>query len=262
MSNLLKMMARELAVRTPVLRESYFDLEFARRPQSFRGVYCSFAEALAEAPVEKLAGYDHEEIATIDEPNLDRLNSSDYPVLFWLSRLLPAARAVLDLGGNLGVAYYAYRRFIDFPENLRWTVCEVSETVRAGRALAKRKGEALLSFTDQVDAAPETDIFFTAGALQYIEEPLAQILAGLAKRPRHVVVQRVPLQCGGSFVTLQNNGAWTVPYQVGNEGTFIKSVTGLGYELVDHWKTSRSLRVLAHPLTREAVYQGMYFRLR
>jgi putative methyltransferase (TIGR04325 family) len=262
MSGLFKTMARELVVRTPVLREHFFDHEFARRPQSFRGVYSSFSEALADAPQDRLVGYDHEEVATLDEPNLENLNGADYPILFWLSRFLPETCGVIDLGGNLGVAYYAYRRFLEFPEELRWTVCEVSETVRAGRALAKKLGVKQLEFVERMDAASQSDVFFTAGALQYIEESLAQMLAGLPKLPAHVLVQRVPLQGAESFVTLQNNGAWVVPYKVGNEESFIKSVTGLGYELVDQWKTSRVLQVLAHPVDREARYQGMYFRLR
>ena len=261
MSPFLKIVAREVMVRTPVLRESFFDHEFSRRQQSFRGVYHSFPEALDRAPAGKLAGYDHEEVALIDKPNLDRLNSADYPVLFWLSRILPEARGVFDLGGNLGVAYYAYHRHLDFPADLRWTVCEVPETVRAGRELAEEKGEMALAFTEHRNEAPEADVFFTAGALQYIDEPVAEILAARPKRPRHVLIQRVPLTSEENFITLQNNGAWIVPYKVSNEGAFIASVEALGYELVDHWKTARKLQVLMHPLSYEATYQGMYFRL-
>jgi putative methyltransferase (TIGR04325 family) len=262
MSHFLKTVAREVIVRTPVLRESFFDYEFARHEQSFRGIYDSFSEALDRAPAGKLTGYDHEEVAFIDRPNLDRLNSADYPVLFWLSRILPQAPAVFDLGGNLGVAYYAYRRHLEFPAKLHWTVCEVSETARAGRELAEEKGEKQLAFTDDRKAAPEADIFFTAGALQYIDEPVTAILAARPKRPRHVLIQRVPLSSEEPFITLQNNGAWIVPYKVENETTFIASVKALGYELVDHWRTARKLQVLMYPLSHEAIYQGMYFRLR
>ena len=91
---------------------------------------------------------------------------------------------------------------------------------------------------------------------------MASILAARPKLPRHVLIQRVPLSSEEHFITLQNNGAWIVPYKVEHETTFIASVEALGYELVDHWRTSRKLQVLMHPLSHEATYQGMYFRLR
>jgi putative methyltransferase (TIGR04325 family) len=262
MSSLFKTVAREVILRTPVLRENYLDHEFARHPQSFRGVYVSFADALEHAPAGKRAGYDHEENATDYEPTLNRLNKADYPVLLWLSKILPEAKAVFDLGGNLGVAYYAYCHYLHFPAELHWMVCEVSATVKAGRALAKRAGKKQLTFTGDRAAMPEADIFFTAGALQYIEESLADILAARSSRPRHVIVQRVPLQRGEPFITLQNNGAWVVPYKVDNEDVFIESLVALGYELVDRWNTPRQLQVLDHPFDHVATYQGMYFRLR
>lgn len=228
MNSLFKTVARELVLRTPVLRENYLDHEFACHPQSFRGVYNSFADALAHAPAGKIAGYDHEEITTFYEPTLNQLNKADYPVLFWLAQLFPKAQAVFDLGGNLGTAYYAYCQYLTFPSQLRWTVCEVPTTVRAGRAMARRSGKIQLAFTEHRDAAPEADIFFTAGALQYIEEPLAEILTGRANLPPHVIVQRVPLTREESFITLQNNGTWVVPYKVENEDAFIESVVALG----------------------------------
>ena len=262
MSHFLKTVGRELLLSTPVLRESFHDYEFARRRQSFRGVYGSFYEALERAPADKPAGYEHEDDTTSCAAVAEELNPADYPVLYWLARILPEARAVFDLGGNMGLAFYAYRRFVEFAPELRWTVGEIASTVRAGRALAAERGETQLLFTEDRAAAGEADVFFTAGALQYIEEPLGEMLAGLERRPRHVVVQRVPLQDGEPFVTLQNNGSWVVPYQVANEREFIAGVEALGYELVNQWPTWRTLQVAHRPFDRSAAYKGMYFRLR
>jgi putative methyltransferase (TIGR04325 family) len=262
MGHFLKTVGRELLLSTPVLRESYYDYEFARRRQSFRGVYGSFYEALEHVPAGRPAGYEHEDDTAGCAAMAEELNPADYPVLYWLARILPEARGVFDLGGNVGVAFYAYRKFLDFAPGLRWTVCEIASTVAAGRALAEKRGKSQLGFTEDRAEAAQADVFFTAGALQYIEEPLAEMLAGLARKPRHVVVQRVPLQEGERFVTLQNNGTWVVPYQVANEGEFIAGVTGLGYELVDQWPTWRSLQVAQRPFDRSAAYKGMYFRLR
>jgi len=261
MKRLAKILAKELALRTPFLQDKYLEWEFRRRKQSFRGIYPSFEAATRAAPTGKLVGYDHDEALDLDEEYLENLNPADYPVLFWMAPLLPGAQTVFELGGNIGVAFYVYRDYLAYPDRLRWMVCEVSATVEAGRKLAQKKGEQQLSFTTQREAAEEADIYFTSGALQYIEEPFAEILGRLTIRPRHVLINRVPLCAGPSFITLQNNGAWVVPYKVVNETAFIESLTALGYELADHWRIHRSLEVLTSPKHRVDNYQGMYFRL-
>ena len=118
-------------------------------------------------------------------------------------------------------------------------------------------------FEDIADPAEADgcDVYFTAGALQYIEEPFAAMIQRLARPPRHLVIQRVPLWKGKRFITLQNNNTWTVPYKIENEADFIKSLTDLGYSLVDHWRLSRSLTVLNSPEHFVENYQGLYLRL-
>ncbi len=101
------------------------------------------------------------------------------------------------------MAFYVYRHYLTYPEQLRWIVCEVSATVAAGQGLAQKKGERQLSFTTERDAAEKADIYFTSGALQYIEEPFCEILGRLTHRPPHVLINRVPLCSGPSFITLQ-----------------------------------------------------------
>ena len=120
----------------------------------------------------------------------------------------------------------------------------------------------ILLFTEDRSVAESADLYFTAGALQYIEEPFGEILGRLKQRPRHVILHRVPMQDGEQFVTLQNNGTWLAPYKVMNESALVAGVTALGYELVNQWPTFRNLQVLQHPFDRRAAYKGMYFRMR
>jgi putative methyltransferase (TIGR04325 family) len=133
--------------------------------------------------------------------------------------------------------------------------------VEAGHRLAVEKGERQLRFTTDRGEADDCDIYVTAGALQYIEEPFADIIARLPRRPRHILLNRVPLWDGERFITLQNNGAWTVPYKIENREQFAQSLIGLGYDLIDHWRTGRTLQVLTSPEHFVENYHGMYFRL-
>jgi putative methyltransferase (TIGR04325 family) len=260
MHPLAKTLVREVVRNTPFLRDRYFEWEFRRREQSYRGIYDNFTDAVMASPTGKLVGYDHKDVVKVDEEIFEYLNPADYPVLFWLSPLLPDAKLVFDLGGNIGVAYYVYGRYLKFPEHLRWMVCDVPQTVAVASEVAAGRGEEQLGFTTRREEAESADIYFTSGALQYIEEPFSEIIGRLQNKPRHILINRVPLCAGPAFITLQNNGAWVMPYKIANEIEFIESITALGYELVDHWRIHRSLQVLTSPEHQVENYQGMYFR--
>jgi putative methyltransferase (TIGR04325 family) len=262
MSSLLKDVGKSLVLNIPFAREWYFRREFLKRAPCCKGDYPSFAAALSAAPIEKLSGYNHRSIAEFYKKSLGDFNPGDYPVLFWLSRILPAARLVFELGGSIGSGYYAYRRFQPFPPELRWVICELPETVRVGEEIARERNETQLAFTDQRETAGHPDIYATFGALQYIEEPFARIIGKLDARPPHLLVNRVPFCEGPSFITLQNNGSWFSPYKVQNKSDFIQGITSLGYELVDQWKVNR-LDSFLLPLDRPMPgYHGLYFRLK
>jgi putative methyltransferase (TIGR04325 family) len=192
---------------------------------------------------------------------MDELNPSDYPILFWLSRLLPTTRLVFELGGSVGVGYYAYRRYLPFPPDLQWVICELPEAVRVGDEIARERKDPRLFFTEQREVAGDPDIYATFGALQYIEEPFSQIIAAMRKRPAHLLINRVPMTEGEPFITLQNNGCWFSPYKVDQKSAFVKSVEALGYELVEKWEMTRPNSFLLKLDDGVPTYHGMYFRL-
>ena len=260
MNEAFKILLREVAMKVPFVRERYGEYLFRKRAPSWKGIYSSFAEATAAPHRGKLVGYDHEATARREEPNLEVMNPADYPMLFWLEKLLPQTRTVFDLGGNLGLAWYSYRHYLAFPAGLRWTVCELPAIAAAGRELAAKKNAGQLFFTDRPRDASGADIYFSCGALQYIEEPLGAMLAKLGDPPRHLLINRVPFCDGPGFITLQNNDNWVSPYKVENCDTFMRGIESLGYELVDSWKVARRLEVLLSPAHHAEHYHGMYFR--
>jgi putative methyltransferase (TIGR04325 family) len=262
MSTMIKSITKSLVLSIPYTREKYLRKEFSKRSPSCKGVYKTFKDALFDAPRTKLSGYDHREIAEFYRPRIDDFNPSDYPVLFWLSRLLPGARSVFELGGSVGMGYYAYRRYIPFPEKLRWIICEVPETARLGEEIARERNEMQLAFTDQRQVAEDTDIYATFGTLQYIEEPFAEIIGKLRMKPAHLLINRVPLCDVTPFITLQNNGCWFSPYKVDNQAAFVESIEALGYELEDRWEMNRPNNFLLAPGEPTPSYHGMYFRLK
>jgi hypothetical protein len=73
------------------VRDAYRYLSFGRSQfrAAFRGVYETFEQAEAAAPAGKKIGYNHEELARAYQAELNfRLSTSEYPVLFYLQRIL------------------------------------------------------------------------------------------------------------------------------------------------------------------------------
>src|SRR5262249_6260688 len=114
----------------PVLWDLYWHFwGFPRKLKAHRGVFKSFKDAAAICPAGKPLGYNQELIANHPDPamltarqEIGRFDPRDYPLLVWLARALEDSSNVFDLGGNVGLGWYAYRRFLRYPQTLRWLV--------------------------------------------------------------------------------------------------------------------------------------------
>jgi putative methyltransferase (TIGR04325 family) len=255
-------MAVRALTETPAVKSAWsilYERQFTHWPGAFRGVYASFEEAARSAPSQKL-GYDNDESAKLYEDRMNRVFPSDYPVLFWLRPALSRAKTVFDFGGHVGIAWYAYARYVTFPEDLRWIVCDVPAVVRAGATLAEQRGERHLRFTTDFAEGSGADIFLASGSLQYVETPLHVSIAKLAEKPRSILLNKTPLHERGPFVTLQNTGPAYHPYWVFHRRDFIESIVSLGYKLVDEWQNAElSCRIPIHEDKSVPVYSGLYF---
>jgi putative methyltransferase (TIGR04325 family) len=203
-----------------------------------RGIYTSYAEAAASAPSTQPVGYDNDAAPVVHDFRIRHVWPSDYPALFWLGRsFLDRCKRVFDLGGNVGVSYYSFERFIPYPADLRWLVCDVPSTVKEGRQLAEeRDPHGRLTFTTSADEGTGFDLWLACGVLQYLPQPLHEILGGLAEKPPRLLVNSVALHPERSFFTLQNiEGNVFVPYRVSKRDEFVAGLEALGYQVVDRW---------------------------
>jgi putative methyltransferase (TIGR04325 family) len=237
-----------------------YNQRFEQWPGSYRGIFESFAEARASAPDHKL-GFDHPELANLYDSRIGKAFTSDYPVLFWLGRILGEASSVFDWGGHVGVSYYTYKQYLGFSDRVRWCIGEVPEIAKAGRELAQKRGAVGLSFTTPLADADGYEVLLANGSLQFVEAPFSDSLRALNRKPRHLIVNKIPLYSGEPFVTLENTVHSYNPYHVGNRDAFVGSILALGYTLLDSWENPD---VQCHiPLHRERTikaYSGFYFR--
>jgi putative methyltransferase (TIGR04325 family) len=232
----------------------------------FRGVFDTFEQAVGTAPHNRPIGFDLPEAARMYDDRHDQVFAYDYPVLFWLTSILGRdAREVqiFDFGGHVGLQFYGYQKVLPFPPGLRWRVCDMPAVVEQGRALATQRGVTdRLSFTTSIADADGADVFIAAGSLQFVQSPsLGQSLERLARKPTHLLLNKIPLRDGPGFVTLQNAGTAFVAQYVFERRAFVDDLTRLGYEVVDRWEDRvHSCHVPFHPDKAVPHYSGLYLR--
>lgn len=229
----------------------------------FRGVYPTFEAAMASAPATRPHGYDNPGSAAMYMDRTRRTYPTDYPVMFWLQKLFAqGATELFDLGGHVGVSYYAYRKHMDYPARLRWRVHDVPAVMAQGRTLAaQRDPDGRLGFCEAFAEAEGADVLTAQGSLQYLPETLPQMLARLARPPRHLLVNLMPLHERHSYFTLQSIGTAFCPYRVTASGEFLKSFDAIGYQLVDSWENpDKKCLIPFHPEHSLDRYHGFHFR--
>jgi putative methyltransferase (TIGR04325 family) len=252
---------KNVPVFRPILRALY-ERRFARQGTGcFRGVFRNFAEAEASAPSTKPHGFNHTRYALEFADRRKRIFSFDYPMLFWLSRILRPHGVVFDYGGHLGTHFYAYAKYLDYPAGLRWRVYDLPVITRAGEELMRKEGAQGLEFTNTFELADGSDVLLAAGSLQYVEEPrLPLLLRRLAHPPAHLLLNKLPLYDGPDFVTLQNGGAAFHPQHVFNKRNFVEGLQAAGYRLKDEWRVETHPGYIPfHPDFSFPSHRGLYF---
>ncbi|MGR4868497.1 TIGR04325 family methyltransferase [Variovorax sp. LARHSF232] len=228
LSSLLPTAVRQAAYRKKFIENTHEHL--------FMGSFESFAAAQAGAPAAKAVGYDNAEKAR--DFYSHQIYFYDYPALFWIGRSLEdGMRSIFDLGGHVGIKYYAFRRVLSHPENLRWTVCDVPGVVKTGRELATERGSAeQLTFTTDFHDASGFDVLFASGSLQYLPQRISEILASLPVKPKRVIVNTAAVHPERTLFTLNSIGFAVCPYRIQHHDELLAELADAGYKRRDGWR--------------------------
>jgi putative methyltransferase (TIGR04325 family) len=253
-----RMLERAVAFARDAYTYRYFNSQ-AKAPR-YRGVFRTFAEAERAIPKGRPEGFNLEAVPDFFIGKQFLFNQQDYPVLLWLTPAMEPGGKVFDLGGGFGQCYYKYREYVPYPEGLQWLVCDVESFLSPAREFAAKRNEKNLSFTTDRSAADGCSIYLTNGALQYIEPDLPEILAGLSSKPRHVLVNRVPMYEGERYYTVQSSSHSFVAHKVINTSQLVHDMEDLGYTMVDQWSLPRTMHVYFHPECFVPTFRGFYFQ--
>lgn len=254
LSSLLPSSVREAAYRKKFLNN--------REENLFMGSFDSFAAAEAGAPPSKAVGYDNAEAAKSLYSH--QVYFYDYPALFWLGRAFDEGMtSVFDLGGHVGIKYYAFRRMLSYPANLRWTVCDVPGVIQTGQELAaQREVTAQLDFTVERNDASGYDVLYASGSLQYLPERLSEIIAKLPVKPKRVIVNTAAVHPDKTLYTLNSIGFAVCPYRIQHHEELLTELANAGYKRRDAWRNEgKPIEVPFVDGGESAYYAGLCFDL-
>jgi putative methyltransferase (TIGR04325 family) len=258
--------AVDRSVRIPgvrhLIQSSYVKAFINNKDQNlFHGVFDSFDAAAAAASGYGVAGYDNQASAALYLDHM-RVDAHDYPAMFWLGKsFLEGMRNVFDVGGSIGIKYYAFAKAIPVPGNAIWTVEDVPAAVTAGESLARERGVTqTLHFTDQMSAGDGIEILFASGSLQYLPHTLAEYLGDWSKRPRRIVINTTPIHPTDEFFTVNSIGTAFCAYRVQTQARIVKELGRLGYKMLDYWANrGKEIRLPLHPDLSLDHYKGFCF---
>jgi putative methyltransferase (TIGR04325 family) len=251
----------------PVLawRRRRYDRAFVelKTGQLFRGLFDSFEQAAASTPAGLKPSYDNAEAAGMYLERLSAVYPSDYPVMFWLDRLFrEGARNIFEIGGHIGVAYYAYQRYLAYPDGLGWTILDMPAVTEQGRRHAKtHDSRGALRFTLDWPAASCADVLLAAGSLQYLPMTVDAMLRELKQPPTWLVLSMTPVHPTRCYYTLQNIVTACCAYRIDSRERLVSGLEQLGYGLIDEWTNAeKSCHIAFEPEWSLDHYKGFLFK--
>jgi putative methyltransferase (TIGR04325 family) len=245
-------------------RQALAEFKANRDQNLFYGVYSTWAEAEAAAAACGAMGYDNVASAQLYVHRL-RLDSHDYPSLYWIGRsMADGMSSVFDVGGSIGIKYYAFLERLAHTPVARWLVQDVPAVVDYGRQFAQQRGvESRLRFTSEFRDGDGLDLLFASGVVQYLPETLGALLARYRRLPQRIVVNTAAIHPVHEFFTVNSTGVAFCPYRVQTQGAFIRGLTTLGYRLRESWvNTGKKLTIPHQPEFSLSDYCGFCLDLK
>jgi putative methyltransferase (TIGR04325 family) len=185
-----------------------------RKEQCF-GMYPSYEDAARVC----LKGYEDEDLLRVIYEKTVRLKDglrSPKPPIIDFSTLRPLVALglalkkeeirVIDFGGACGVHYFTAKAVFGERIKLAWRVVETEGLVRKSKAL---ENDELRFFSDLGSAKADlssVDLFFSAGALQYLASPCEALEALAACQAKNIFLSRLGLTTGmKELITVQRS---------------------------------------------------------
>lgn len=187
--------------------------------------------------------------------------ASDYPALYWLSRIPIDDLSVFDYGGGAGQLFYQYSKMLRPGLIREWIVMDLPEVVAIGSEFAAERGAHGLRFSTSLLDARRCDVFLASGSLHYWERSVRDLADQSGGLPEHVIINRSPFRENGeSFISIQHGNGWAIPFIARNAADIEHEFEELGYRCIDRWRVLEKTFSLPLLPRHQSPYLGFYFR--
>lgn len=205
-----------------------------RSENLFMGSFKSFADAQAGVPALRV----RHDADRPQMPYFPQVYFNDYPSVFWLGRSFSEGmRSVFGVGDHVGIKYYAFRRMLRYPSDLRWTICDKPEAIRFGQELAIQRDVAhQLDFTTDLQCASGYDVLYASGSLGYLPTRLSEIIARLQIKPKRIVLNATAVHPDHTLYTLNSTGFMVSPCRIQHHDELLGELAEAGYQRRDGWR--------------------------
>lgn len=210
----------------------------ANRDQNmFYGIYDRWEAAEAAAAAYGTSGYDNRESADLYRFMM-RMTPHDYPALYWISRSLSEGMTrFFDVGGAIGIKFYAFKEHLSPWPALRWRVQDMPAVAQRGREIAVERGVSQqLDFTPEFSEGDGFDVLFASGVVQYLPKRLGEMLESYKQLPRRIIVNTAAIHGQHEFFTVNSIGTAFCPYRIQTQAGFIGPLSKLGYRVKETWQ--------------------------
>lgn len=257
----------------PLVPQLYARRVWSRRMNLMYGVFDSRGEAEAFVAGFGKAGWDDEALAKVltegSEPTAAEqppkvLQTSQFAVMLWLTKLLRPHGTVTDLGGAGGGFYELCARYGLLDPLRRWHVVDMPEVVKRGDERHAALKSSKISFGTDLEAAPPADILLALGCLQYMPDPLGErgpgIVEAVGSSCEAILINKVPLIDGDDVWTAQNYVSAASPYRLFNRQKFLDYFERRGYRQLDRWVVPElTVEIPFHPERAMTELEGFCF---
>ncbi len=221
-------------------------LQKLRPRYGYFGVYSKFSEVTFDDPWTSLGWISgqKQKILNVESKNkqsffpLPHLNGYTV-VLSFLVNLLSQKKSirVLDHYGGTGIIYHNMHPYLQFPENVEWSILDSPTLLRMGKEYLNQgvnRGRGKVNFISDLpnSSSEKFDVVYVNTSVQYYPDYQKTIRDLLAFKPKYFVFTRLLSGEGKTFVCMQKLFGKQTPCRFINSREFVEYFKENGYDLI------------------------------
>ena len=194
-------------------------------------IICKKVERATRDVLESKMEYERDGTTFVSKPN-------KYPLGDVLENTLRNSGKILDFGGGMGGTFLANREILE-RKNIAYFILEQASFAEVGKRLA-REYRLPIIFRSRISSQllSNVDVLILSGVIQYIGDYKSKIHKLISRKPKVIVLDRIPLSTAETKIWVQRNLGYyqtstTYPVHYFNKLELLAQFQG--YDVIQEW---------------------------